>query len=103
MRDLVKLNAGIPAALSQEHFRIGHLQNLAQGISIIRRVFVVRLDNTVSDSVAKVALFCPRFRCRAIWKGRFGVALNQDGLSFVNLNQFLGDCKEICEDIRVEG
>lgn len=31
------------------------------------------------------------------------VALNQDGLSFVNLNHFLGDCKEICEGIRAGG
>lgn len=30
------------------------------------------------------------------------VSLNQDALSFVNLNQFLGD-KEICEDIRAGG
>ena len=31
------------------------------------------------------------------------VALNQDGLSFVRLKQFSGDCKEICQDIRAGG
>jgi hypothetical protein len=53
-RALLDLNAGIPAALGQERLWVGHLQNLAQGPALVVGMLVVRLDDAISNPVAKV-------------------------------------------------
>src|SRR5262245_36248106 len=50
----LKSNAGVPATLSKERVRIGHLKDFANGLVLVGGMKVVRFNDAISDPIAEI-------------------------------------------------
>src|SRR5579859_6865509 len=73
----------MPTALGQKRLLIAHLQNLAKGLSLIRRLFVVRLDDAISNPIPKVALFFQSAVVEPFRKINFVFVRDEGGLNLL--------------------